>query len=267
MANKDHRSRNRGNAGDQSDTSGASDTPNASDTAMGETGPELNPETSAAAEAGASGPSVDTATGEIKGNGFEQHAATPPPEVIHMPKKIVAKEIIPRGKLKGGKTWIPARDKKTNELLNDGTGEWKLDDPKPLYTVFGTASSTKSGDTTYGTWIAFLGQFEAVRAEDGVRFRSNVLILQDPAEGLLLAALQDAKTRDKDASLSFAFNVGLRTSERWSVSGEGNSYEYTVDSVINVERTDPLAHLRQSLQAVLPKPPVKQLAGPGSTES
>jgi hypothetical protein len=104
-----------------------------------------------------------------------------------------------------------------------------------------------------------------VRSEDGVRFRSNVLILQDPAEGLLLAALQDAKTRDKDASLSFAFNVGLRTSQRWADSNEGNSYEYTVDSVINVERTDPLAHLRHSLASVLPKAAPKQIEGPAKT--
>lgn len=264
MANKDHnRSRNRGNAGDQPETG--------TDAGMGESGPDINPESTAAADAGATGtvagPSVDTGTGEMTGNGFDQQAATPPPEVIHMPKKIVAKEIIPRAKLKGGKTWIPGRNPTTNELLNDGSGVWKLDDPKPLYTVFGTATATKTGETAFGVWTGFLGQFEAVRAEDGVRFRSSVLMLQDPAQGLLLAALQDAKSRDKDASISFAFNVGLRTSERWAKSEEGNSYEYTVDSVINVERTDPLAHLRNSLQGILPKQKPKQIAGPGSTES
>lgn len=259
MANKDHR-RNRGGSGND----GGDGTPPSGDAEMGETGPDIKPEDTAAADAGASGPAVDTSTGEIAGG---SQPSIPTPEVIHMPKKIVAKEIIPRAKLKGGKTWIPGRNPTTNELLNDGSGVWKLDDPKPLYTVFGTATSTKTGETAFGVWTGFLGQFEAVRAEDGVRFRSSVLMLQDPAQGLLLAALQEAKTRDRDASISFAFNVGLRTSERWAKSEEGNSYEYTVDSVINVATTDPLAHLRNSLQGILPKPPVKSLTGPGPTES
>lgn len=230
------------------------------DAAMGETGPDVNatPDPPAAAE---SAPKVDAETGQISGKGFEQQA-TPEPEIIHLPKKIVAKEIIPRGKLKGGKTWVPEKDPVTGQPYNNGKGEWVLDEPRQLYTVFGTASSTKSGNTTYGGWVAFIGAFEAVRAEDGVRFKSNVLILQQPAEGLLLNALQDAKTRDKDASLSFAFNVGLRTSQRWADSNEGTSYEFIIDSVINVERTDPLAHLRHSLSSLLPKPVPRALPAP-----
>lgn len=248
---------NRGASGEATENTTA-DTANENATTH-EGDPNLPPETSAAAQQNGAG--VDTGTGEIKGQSQEN---IPAPEVVHMPKKIVAKEIIPRAKLKGGKKWIPGRNPTTGEVLNDGTGVWELDAPRPLYTVFGTASGTDSGTTSYGEWTSFTGQFEAVRTEDGARFRSNVLILQEPANSLLLQALQDAKTRDKDASLSFAFNVGIRTSQRWVDSNEGNSYEYTIESVINVEKSDPLAGLRHSLAGILPK---AQKALPGPTES
>jgi hypothetical protein len=232
---------------------------------LGESGPESSPENSAVADAGATseGPKVDTETGEISGKGFE----APPTHVIEtvaLPNKIVAKEIILRKDLKGGKTWVPGRDKK-GELLNDGSGEWVLDPPRKLYTVFGTASGTRTGSSTYGDWILFTGNFEAVRESDGKRFKSAELVLQGAAETLLLDALQSIKTDDKNASVNFAFNVGLKTSQRWADSGEGTTYEYTMESVINVERSDPLAHMRQALSGILPKPAQKVLEAPSKS--
>lgn len=211
-----------------------------------------------------SGPVVDETTGEVSGEGYDP-ALDVDLETVTLLNKIVAKDIVPRKELKGGKTWIPGRDKKTNELLNDGSGVWEPDPPKPLYTVFGTANGTRTGESGFGSWVAFAGNFEAARTSDGKRFKAPEVILQSAAEKLLLIALQDIKTRDRNASVSFAFEVGIKTSDKWMASGEGASYEYTVESHINATRTDPLAHLRQKLLGVLPPLKPKQISGP--TES
>lgn len=203
---------------------------------------------------------VNTDTGEI--------AATERPmdqqvDIVHMPKKIVAKDIVGRAALKCTKKWKPTLDKH-GEPATDGdgnpVGEWELSEPRTLYTVFGTASGTRGGTSNYGDWVAFKGTFEAVRSSDGARFLSNELILQQPAESLLIDALATAKKNDEGASVKFAFEVGVKTSQRWVDTNEGNSYEYTIKSMLSVNRHDPLAEMRKALSGVLPKTQQKMIS-------
>lgn len=196
---------------------------------------------------------VDSETGQISGEGFEEQT-NPDIDQVYLPKKIVAKDIVGRAALKMKKTARTVKNGDGSEAI-----EWDVSPPKEIYTVFGTASGTETGQTSYGDWTGFTGTFEAVRTEDGARFRSNRLILQEPAQSLLINALAEVKKRDSSGSVNFAFEVGIRTSQRWVDTNEGNSYEYTIKSIFNVQRHDPLAHMRNSLKAILPSPKPKAL--------
>lgn len=213
--------------------------------------------------------SVDSTTGEIGGASEEGSQPQVDLEQIALPKKIVAKEIISRAVLKCHKKFIAEKDANGDPKMDaEGSpvGTWEVSPELALYTVFGTAEKTDGGESQYGAYTEFIGNFEAVRESDGKRYRSTRLFLQQPAEGLLVSALGNAKIRDPSASVNFAFKVGRRTSQKWVDTGQGNSYEYTVDSIINVVKHDPLASMRQQLLGVLPKPAPKQITQ-GTPES
>lgn len=231
-------------------------------TSDAETGAGLpgDPESSTAAN----GPAVDTATGQISGAGFEEQAA-PTVDIVHMPKKITPKDIVGRMSLKMGKKWKPELDANGAQAFDKQgapLGVWELDPPKKLYLIFGTTSGTRTGTSNFGDWISFTGTFEAVREIDGARFASNEAILQEPAQTLLMQQLGAVKARDPSGSVGFSFEIGVRTSQRWVDTNEGNSYEYTVTSIFNVSKHDPLAHMRAALLPHMPKPKPKELAAP-----
>lgn len=174
--------------------------------------------------------SVNTETGET--------AAPPPnapPEMVRdqveLLKKLVAKDIVTKKDLK---------------YTKEG-GE-----PRSLYTVFGVVSGTESGESNYGDWLCFKGSFEAVRTKDRQRFASDKLFLQDPAQGMLLSQFANMKKDDSGATLGFSFEIGVKPSQRFLETEEGNSYEYTVKSVFKAKSHDPLAALRDQVMPVLP---------------
>lgn len=212
---------------------------------------------------------VDAATGEMKGDGFESQEA-PRVDVVHMPKKIVAKEIVPRSMLKGTRKKMPKLDAKGNQMTDEAGDPaffWELGEPQMLYVVLGTAAGTHTGESGFGDWVAFDGHFEATRY-DGQRYQSTVLMLQEPAQTLLLDALVDLKRRDPAGSIGFSFEIGIKTSQKWADTDQGTSYAYTVKSIINTAKHDPLAHLRQAVQAHLPRQVQKALPSPtGSSET
>lgn len=158
---------------------------------------------------------------------------------IQLVKKIVAKEMVTRKQM-------------TYRMDDDG----KVIDPAPrqLYTVFGVVRDSKTGESQYGTWLAFLGSFEAVRLSDHERFQSDTLHLQNPAEGLLLTQFGGMRKEDATATLGFAFEIGVKPSSKWMETGQGNSYEYTVKTVFQSQQHDPLEALRRTVLKALPAP-------------
>jgi hypothetical protein len=169
----------------------------------------------------------------------ETSAPTPtsaqPPEMVRdqveLLKKLVAKDIVSKKELK---------------YTKEGG------DPRSLYTVFGVVNGTESGESNYGEWLCFKGSFEAVRTRDRQRFASDKLFLQDPAQGMLLSQFAHMKRQDVGATLGFSFEIGVKPSQRFLETQEGNSYEYTVKSVFKAKSHDPLAALREQVMPVLP---------------
>jgi hypothetical protein len=183
--------------------------------------------------------SADTAKAAAPEQAPPEQTSTAPPAdesqdggQISLVKKIVAKDIVGRTELK---------------MKEDS-------EPKALYTVFGVVRDTASGESNYGSWLSFLGSFEAIRLKDRARFQSDKLFLQNPAEGMLLQQFSNMRKEDPAATLGFAFEIGVKVSERWKETGQGNSYEYTVKTVFQTKQHDPLAQLRASVVPRLPPP-------------
>jgi hypothetical protein len=185
---------------------------------------------------------VDIQTGEVKS--AAEPAAAPKLSKAVFVKKIVAKALIERKELRYAR-FVKGGEDSTDEVDYP---------PRALYRVFGSASGTFSGESQYGPWTGFDGAFEAIRFKDHAHFRSNKCFLQEPAEGLLIEALRQAKLQDSSASLRFGFDIGVKVSQRWLDTDEGNSYEYTVESIFETEEADPLAQLRGAAVQALPPP-------------
>lgn len=183
------------------------------------------------------------------GKGPETPPVDPSPEPIRVQaedkpieilNKIVAKDIVKRSAM---------------NYRKDGDG--KVEDPAPrsLYRVFGTARDVKHGDSQYGEWTAFIGSFEAIRFSDRQRFQAPNCFLQGASEGLLLDALLSARKADPSATVMFAFDIGVKPSDKWATEDKGNSYEYTVRTVLKTQQHDPLKEIRELATMTLPALP------------
>lgn len=211
-------------------------------------------ETSGAAGAGAQAngtqagaESVDLGTGEIR-DGAPSKEGEVSVDVVGMLRKLSAREIIK------SKAYLRfTRKFQADEKSPDG-GFWTTQEPRDLYTIFGTASGTATGESDFGPFMEFTGTFEAIRLEDRERFAGTRAFLQQPAQDMLFNQLKKIQAQDPNASVTFAFQVGVKPSLKWLASGDGTSYEYTVKSYFRVQRHDALAELRASVMQCLPAP-------------
>lgn len=113
----------------------------------------------------------------------------------------------------------------------------------PLYTVIGIANGIKTGNSTYGEWLALTGRFEAVNIETGEAYVAPQVFLPEPMQGLIAATVRTPDDIGNTPSVKFAVEVGFKPAK--SVLG----YEYTVRELIDAEENDPLADLRKALPA------------------
>lgn len=122
-----------------------------------------------------------------------------------------------------------------------------------LYSVFGTANDTKVGESNFGAWVGFRGEFEILRAHDQQQFITMVVFIPEPLQGMLLHAL--GAREDKSKGIDFAMHIYIKP------ANNAYGYEYEPVSVIQHKTSDKLAELRaivhQNLKA-LPAPPKKK---------
>lgn len=132
--------------------------------------------------------------------------------------------------------------------------------PTSLYTVIGIANGLRTGNTTYGDFVALTGQFEATNLETGEQYTAPQCFLPEPLCGMIAAQL---RTTDKEGnrttmSVRFAVEVGIKPAK--STMG----YEYTVRELVDTSEGDPLEDLRQALPA--PKDADEKEAKKGSAK-
>jgi hypothetical protein len=117
--------------------------------------------------------------------------------------------------------------------------------------IYGAARAQSVVETAYGGSIKFVGEFRGM-GWDGQEIFSAVCYLASPADELLSAALNEATGDGKQGKVSveFAFDY-------YAVPDKGIlGYKYVVESLLDVQASDPIASLGASL------PPLVLIAAP-----
>jgi hypothetical protein len=112
-----------------------------------------------------------------------------------------------------------------------------------LYQIAGIATDTKTGESNYGGWTAFLGEFRAVNCFTGEVFTSAKAFLPDVLGEMLMGKL--AGQGENGRGIAFAFVVGIRRDEKSTVG-----YTYYAKPVQAPKADDPMAELVKSLPKV-----------------
>lgn len=123
---------------------------------------------------------------------------------------------------------------------------------QPLMRVIGLANDTKTGNSTYGAWLSFSGQFEATNILTGEVSRSGNLFLPDVATELLAPVVKAASGID----VMIGFDIGVKP------CNNAQGYEYTVTPLTEPSEDDPIARLKASAFSSLPA-----LPAPKATET
>lgn len=126
---------------------------------------------------------------------------------MELKKKLSAKTIV--GKVK---PLLPKNDK--GEIINES--------PVALMRVYGICNGIKSGVSTFGEWIAFTGNFKAIRLSDGEVFAGGQLFVPDVVTELLGPVVRAAQGAD----VEFAFDIGAQGTETEV------GYEYMVNPLM-----------------------------------
>ena len=134
-----------------------------------------------------------------------------------------------------------------DSLKNDG-------DKMDLYNVIGIATGVKTGETDYGPWIAFTGQFEATNIETGEVFQSGKCHMPEPLDQMIHDVIVQKDTDGNPAveSVQFAYTVGVKRRDDLQVG-----YEYTLREIVSADAADPLAALRDQSAKQLSAPAKK----------
>jgi hypothetical protein len=121
----------------------------------------------------------------------------------------------------------------------------RADGDQFLFRIIGRAVDVKKGNSDYGSWTAFSGDFRATLANTGEVFQSSKVFLPDSITGILESALASSV-----GGADFAFDVGVTEAET------PMGYQYTVASLIAMTaESDPLAALLAQVAAQAPALP------------
>lgn len=124
----------------------------------------------------------------------------------------------------------------------DGKQVPRADGEQALFRVVGRAMGFKVGNSEYGQWVAFTGDFRATVFATGEMFQSSKVFLPDSVTGVLQAALANS-----NAGADFAFDIGVEPATT------PTGYSYTIKSLIaQTPESDPLAALLAQVNAVAP---------------
>jgi len=114
--------------------------------------------------------------------------------------------------------------------------------PVSLFMLAGRANGTKTGESQYGPWTAFIGSFAAVPIAEGkneeykpgVEVRSSRCHLPQPIQDMIESALSES-----DGGVEFAIEVQ-------AVIGDRGDYEYAAKPLVKLQESDELSALLKS---------------------
>lgn len=118
--------------------------------------------------------------------------------------------------------------------------------------VIGVANKTVTGNSDFGAFVGFLGNFEATNVATGEVFRSGQMFLPNVCSNLLEAAV----AANGGANVEFGFDIGVKEADN------AIGYEYTAAPIIEASETDPVALLKSRISAPALPAPTKRNAAP-----
>lgn len=121
-----------------------------------------------------------------------------------------------------------------------------------LMRVIGLTNGMKTGNSNFGAWLSFSGQFEATNILTGEVARGANLFLPDVAGELLAPVVKAADGND----VVVGFDIGVRP------AGNAVGYEYTVTPLTKPSENDALGALKASAFADVPALPAPKAAAP-----
>jgi hypothetical protein len=125
----------------------------------------------------------------------------------------------------------------------------RCDGDQILFRVIGRAVGTKKGNSDYGQYTSFTGDFRATILETGEVVRSSKIFLPEMITGMLESSLVNAT-----AGADFAFDIGV------TEANTPTGYQYTVTSLLaTTDDNDPLANLLASVAASAPALPAPKI--------
>lgn len=115
--------------------------------------------------------------------------------------------------------------------------------PVSLYLLAGRANGTKTGESQYGPWTAFIGSFAAVavaqgKNEDfkpGDEIRSPRCHVPQPMEDMIASSLQETESGGVEFSLEVMAKLG-----------EKGDYEYDCKPHVKMQESDELSGLLEA---------------------
>lgn len=125
---------------------------------------------------------------------------------------------------------------------------------QPLMRVIGLANGIKTGNSNFGAWLSFSGQFEATNILTGEVSRGANLFLPDVAGELLAPVVKAAEGND----VVVGFDIGAKP------AGNAVGYEYTVTPLTKPSENDALGALKASAFADVPALPAPKAAAPAA---
>lgn len=116
-----------------------------------------------------------------------------------------------------------------SKILKEGT---------PLYRVYGIVRGIKTGQTQYGEFTGFRGDFRAQNVETKEAFAGAVCYLPPVAQDLVLGAF-DMNTRQP---LNFAFEIGIKENLKVPMK-----YEYTCEPLMKPQESDIMRQIESEI--------------------
>lgn len=177
-------------------------------------------------------------------------------------KEAAKQDGAPSGELEVGPT--PIRKITPKDVMEKKMKEVAI--PSDLFTLIGRAWNLRDGESSYGSWTALVGEFEATRISDGQRFISTQCFIPGAAGELLTTQVRKFVTEE----IPVTSEQFKKTGKTYKVTGEtvelaliisvkaaqrdgGAAHEYVTRPVVPVQKADPLAALRERMMKTLPK--------------
>lgn len=120
--------------------------------------------------------------------------------------------------------------------------------PIALLDIWGVATRAKPGESDFGPYVKFLGQFKALNIKDGALYRAPTCLLPKFLEEELYGALSAPGA----SSAEFGFRVSVKYDK-----DSATSYVFLADSLVEPANNDALAALELKMgeaRRTLPAP-------------